>query len=126
MPARIVVVHDDPDFVETVRTSLQLENYDVIAFTDTLAALKALEAARLTDILITGTRFPAGTPNGVSLALMARYKRPNVKILVAAAPEHQEHADGIGEILPYPVDIPYLLTIVRGLIGNGCLLPKVS
>jgi hypothetical protein len=63
VPARIVVVHDDPEFIDI-----------------TAAALTA-----------------AGQPNGVSLALMARTKKPRVKVLFVALPETQEHTAGVGE-----------------------------
>jgi DNA-binding NtrC family response regulator len=57
MPARVVVVHDGTEFVASVRSAVQLKNYDVVTFSDTLSALTALESAKLVDVLITGTRF---------------------------------------------------------------------
>jgi hypothetical protein len=84
-----------------------------------MAALSALEVAETIELLITGTRFPQGKPNGISLALITRRMRPNVKILFAAPPEDQEHADGLGEFLPAPVSIPYLIAVVRGLLNSG-------
>ena len=41
-----------------------------------MTALSALENADRADVLITRLTFPPGNPNGVSLALMARAKRP--------------------------------------------------
>jgi hypothetical protein len=53
---------------------------------------------------VTRVIFPAGQPNGVALALMARVKRPGVKVLFAALPELREHTEGIGKIIPAPAD----------------------
>jgi hypothetical protein len=84
-----------------------------------MAALLALEGAESVELLITGMHFPEGKPNGISLALITRRMRPTVKILFAAPPEDQKHADGLGEFLPAPVSIPYLITIVRGLLRDA-------
>jgi len=116
MPARIVLVHDDVELLQSMKVALA--GYDVAAFDNPMTALAALQSAKLIDLLITGLRFPAGQPNGVSLALMATRMRPLVKVLIAAPPEDAHHADDVGELLPYPIDLPYLVTIVRGLIGG--------
>ncbi|HME20527.1 MAG TPA: hypothetical protein VKI44_04060 [Acetobacteraceae bacterium] len=73
MPARVVVVHDDPEFVARTATGLRVAGYDVATFTDTLAATDALDKAeRIVEVLITRVLFPKGQPHGVALALMAR------------------------------------------------------
>ena len=69
-----------------------------MAFSSSMSAMDALE------LLVTRVIFPEGQPNGVSLALMTKMKKPNVKILFAALPETQEHTEGFGEFLPAPVD----------------------
>ena len=75
MPARIVVVHDEPHFREFVVTALLEAGYDTKAFTGSMAAIEALEAAQRIELLITRVRFPEGTPHGVSLASMALTKK---------------------------------------------------
>lgn len=52
-----------------------------MAFSSSMSAMDALE------LLVTRVIFPEGQPNGVSLALMTKMKKPNVKILFAALPE---------------------------------------
>ena len=52
-----------------------------------MAALDALENAQRVEVLITRVRFPPGKPNGIALALMARHKRPGIKVLFTARPE---------------------------------------
>jgi DNA-binding NtrC family response regulator len=104
MPARIVVVHNDPEFTERTVAALVAAGHDVRAFTDTMSALKALERAQRVEVLVTRVVFPPGQPNGVSLALMAKLKRPGMKVLFAAQHETREHTEGLGEFLPAPAD----------------------
>ena len=51
MPARIVVVYNDPIFRDPLVTSLQASGHDVASFVDTSAAWNALEAAQRIEIL---------------------------------------------------------------------------
>jgi CheY-like chemotaxis protein len=97
MPARIVVVHDDPEFIDITAAALTAAGHDVLAFTSSMTAIDALEAAQQIEVLVTRVIFPNGQPNGVSLALMARTKKPRVKVLFVALPETQEHTAGVGE-----------------------------
>ena len=94
MPARIVVVHDDFDFVQSVVASLQAAGYDTVAFSDSMSGIDALEHPKRIELLITRVRFPAGTPNGEALARMARLKRPGIKVLFTSFPEVRQHTDG--------------------------------
>ena len=116
MPARIVVVHDDPEFIDRTVTALLAAGYDVTAFTDTISALAALEAAQWLELLITRVIFPPGQPNGVALARMARVKKPGVKVLFAALPETREHTAGLGEFLPAPVNPADIVTLVGKML----------
>ena len=103
MPARIVLVHDDPEFSEPVLAKLRAAGYDVVAFSNSMAAIAVLEHPRLIELLITRVRFPAGTPNGAALARMARLKRPGIKVLFTSFPEVQQHTEGLGEFLARPI-----------------------
>lgn len=100
MPARIVVAHDDPDFIEGTVMALRNAGYDVAAFVESMSALAALETAQRVEVLITRVLFPEGTPNGVALGRMTRLKRPEVKVLFVARPDTQAHTEGVGEFLP--------------------------
>ena len=68
-----------------------------------MSALFALEMAQRVEVLITCVLFPEGQPNGVALGLMARTKRPGIKVLFVERPDTQVHTDGVGEFLPVGV-----------------------
>jgi DNA-binding NtrC family response regulator len=117
VPARIVIVHDDPEFAEEVASALKRVGYDAVAFTDSMKALEALDDPKKIELLITRVRFQPGKPNGVSLARMARQKRPRIKILFTALPEFAELVDGLGEFMPLPIELPALMAAVERLLA---------
>jgi DNA-binding NtrC family response regulator len=119
MPARIVVVHDDPEFQNNLTTALKMAGHDLAVFADPLAAWDALEAARLTEVLVTNIQFPAGRSNGVALALMARAKRPEIRVLFIAPPEFAKDTEGLGEFLPLPVSVTEAVEAITRLLVAG-------
>jgi DNA-binding NtrC family response regulator len=119
MPARIVLVHDELEFVCATLTVIRRAGYDIIAFMDSMSGINALEHPKHIELLIIRVRFPAGTPNGAALARIARLKRPGIKVLFASFAEVRHHVDGLGEFLPRPFSTDELLeTIGRMLDGH--------
>jgi DNA-binding NtrC family response regulator len=116
MPARIVVVHDDPAFVDEATAALRISGYDVAGFTDPMIALNALEAAEKVEVLVTRVRFAPGKPHGISLAMMARYKRQVISVLFVAPPEFADYVHDIGHLMLLPVGIPDLVETVGRLL----------
>jgi DNA-binding NtrC family response regulator len=119
MPARIVVVHDEPQFREFVVTALLVAGYDTKAFAGSMAAIEALEAAQRIELLITRVRFPEGTPHGVALASMALTQKRAVRVLFVAREENREHTEGLGEFLAVPVTGPELVATVNRMLADA-------
>jgi hypothetical protein len=84
-----------------------------------MEALGALEAAEGIELLITRVTFPEGTPNGVSLARMARMKKPAVGILFIARNENREHTEGVGEFLAVPVTGADLVAMADRILAQA-------
>jgi DNA-binding NtrC family response regulator len=118
MPARVAVVHDDPIFLNGTVSALKRAGYDVASFSQSMAAISALDTQQRVDILITRVGFPEGTPHGVALALMARTKRPGLKVLFTARPEMARHTEDIGEVLVAPVTAEGVLAKVREMLAE--------
>jgi DNA-binding NtrC family response regulator len=118
MPASVVIVHDDPVFLDTAAAALRNAGHEVATFDDPMTALSELEAATSVEVLVTRVTFPAGTPNGVSLALVAKAKRPYLNVVFAAKAERQTLTEGIGELIPHPVDLTKLVARVTRLIDE--------
>jgi DNA-binding NtrC family response regulator len=105
MPARVVVVLDEPGFAERAADLLNADGYEAIAFADSMAAVNQLEQAARIELLITCPDFAPGKPNGVSLALMTRQRRPGLKVLFIGPDDMARVAYGVGEYLPSPLSV---------------------
>jgi len=118
MPARVVVVLDEPQLGEKVAETLNRNGYDTIAIPDSMVALDALESAALIELLIASIDFPPGKPNGVSLALMAKIRRPEMKMMFIGSPDYALFAAGLGEIIPTPASASVIVQHVAQLLGS--------
>jgi DNA-binding NtrC family response regulator len=99
MPATVVLVHEDRQYVSEASGALREAGFEVAATSNAFVALNTVQNAPRAKLLVTPLRMPNGMPNGVSLALMARSRCPGIKVLFLADPELQQHATGLGALL---------------------------
>ena len=124
MPARIMIVHDEPYFADEVASILRPGGDDVATFADPAAALDALESAERIDLLVSCVDFGHGKLNGVALALMARARRPEIGVLLIGPLELALSAGGLGHFLREPVTPWELMTTIeRLLLGSRRVIP---
>jgi DNA-binding response OmpR family regulator len=121
MAPRLLVVHDEVEFVDAVVTSLKVAGHQVTAFPDPLAAWDAIEEI---NVLITRVQFPPGKSNGLALARKARVNRPPTCILFVALPEFQKDVDDLGVFLPMPVNVADVVETVECLLNQGEIPPN--
>ena len=121
MPGQIVLVHNRAAFGNEAASALREAGYAVAAFTDPMRALDALDGGETTELLITRVNYPKGKPNGVALALMARNRCPDMRVLFTARADMQRHAEGIGEFLPTPVAVSELVAVVTRLLPRSAV-----
>jgi hypothetical protein len=112
MPARIVVVHDDPEFTAALVEKL---GPDVAWFTDPVRALIALESVRTIAFLITRLQFTDSQPVGLSLARLAKAGRPDVRVMFIGAPRYRDDVRELGEFIAEPVSAANVGTIIDWL-----------
>lgn len=105
MPARVVLVLDEPGFAEKAAKLLNEAGYDTAPLSDPYAALDALEGARKIEVLVTCEEYGPGKPNGISLALMARHKRPGIKVIFVGTAGTADFAEGVAVFLQLPVTV---------------------
>ena len=109
-PARIVVVDDQPDVLETLGLLLRRDGHDVRAFGDPRAAVDAVRAER-PDVLLTDLGMPG--LSGWDVARLARERWPDLPVVlltgwgrdVGAA---QLRAHGVLLALAKPAELPVL------------------
>jgi CheY-like chemotaxis protein len=119
MPTRIVVVHDEPSFVDELVAALSSMGHQVAAFTNPLEAWDALAAAEKTEVLITCVHFPPGKSNGLALAHMAHLNRPSIHVIFLALPEFARDCEDDGTFLPLPVSALHVAKTVELLLQRS-------
>lgn len=118
MPARIVVVHDEPTFRDPLVASLKASGHDVVAFGDVIEAWDALDGAERIEILVTRVDFGPGKPHGIALARSARLRRPAIRVLFVARPEYREVTLDAGVFIARPVSVPVVAEAVERMLAD--------
>lgn len=103
MPARIVLVHDNLEFLAAVESKLRDANHDVAVFTDSIAAFDALSSPQRIEALVTKVVFGPNQPHGIALAHAGRARRPMLKVIFAAGREEAAHIESEGTVFLMPV-----------------------
>ena len=118
MPAHIVIVYNEPAFLDAICAALSANGKSVFAYSDAMQALDALEGPTTTDVLVTRVDFGPGKLNGVALARMAQFWRPEVKVLFVAQTENKEHTTGVGDLLTEPAAVLDIVAAVDRLLAE--------
>jgi hypothetical protein len=119
MPARIVIVHDNPEFTQDLAQHL---GPDVAVFDDPLRAFDLLKRASTIKFLVTKVTFGDRQPLGLSLARVTRSARPDVRIIFAGEPEHRQVARGLGEFLAEPISASEIGMVIEWLRGDALVM----
>lgn len=120
MPARIVIVLDDREVGERSAEALRAAGYDAMTLPGSMAAVDALAGAVRIELLVTCLDHGLGKPNGVSLACMARLKRPGIKVLFVGDEALGHYAARLGLFMASPVEVPELVQAAMRLLDTDC------
>jgi DNA-binding response OmpR family regulator len=124
MPARIMIVHDEPDFADEVASILRPGEDNVARFADPAAALDALESAERIELLVSCADFGPGKLNGEALVRMARARRPEINVLLLGPLELAEYAGALGHFLREPFSpLELTATVERLLLESRPVVP---
>lgn len=126
MPGQIILVHNILDFANEAASALRDVGYEVAVFADPMQALDALDVAKATKLLITRVNYPSGKPNGVALALMARNRCPDIRVVFTARADMEPYTQGIGQLLSMPVSIAELAAVVARLLPQPAVSPGLA
>jgi DNA-binding NtrC family response regulator len=77
----ILVVDDDLQYRTLVVRMLGNAGFHVSAAGDFSAAIEIIEGNQRVHLLLTDVRMPAGTPNGVAIGRMVRFRRHRLPIV---------------------------------------------
>jgi DNA-binding response OmpR family regulator len=116
MPATVVVVLNELEIAKRVARSLGAAGRDAIAVDDPHVALEVLENASQIELLVTNVDHGDGKPNGVSLALMARRKRPKIKAIFVGSAHDAHWVGGIGALMAPPVNVEEMVATITAML----------
>ncbi|MEJ0015694.1 MAG: hypothetical protein WDN25_03860 [Acetobacteraceae bacterium] len=119
MPARTVIVLDDRACAEAAASALQVIGIEAAYIHDPMAALDALDGAQRIEVLATSIDHGRGKPNGIALALMARMKRPGIKVVFVGQADMAHHTTGLGAFLVSPVPATEVVDAVVRMLAEG-------
>ena len=128
-PARILVVDDDPDILETLRFFLEKEGHEVTAADSGPAALRAL-AQEPHDLLLTDLRMPG--MSGAELIRLTLERDPQVVCVLITAHGTIDSAihvmkEGAYDYVQKPLDLEALsLVVARGVERRRLLTENVA
>lgn len=105
--AVVIIVEDDDAWRTALEAELRRRGHSPIGFGDYTGVLELLETSLGVDAMLCDLRLPPGTPNGLSLALMARRRRPGLKIVLMTAMTDLPHdlANDFGALVPKTADM---------------------
>jgi hypothetical protein len=86
---------------------------------DPIAAVHVLEGARTVEVLVTRVAFGSEGLHGVTLAGIARMRRPSVRVVFIGLPELAIYTSGLGEFLSQPAPVADLVTTVARMLTAG-------
>jgi CheY-like chemotaxis protein len=123
MPARIVVVLDDPGFSDRIASVFNGASYDAVAVVDPQVAIDALRRTAHIELLITCPEFAPGQPTGISVVRTARMERPYVKALFIGRSELAIYVQSLGTFLATPVTVAEVVDAAVRMLDDQTSAP---
>lgn len=127
MKAKILLVDDNEDFLDSTKDVLEIEGYQVVTATNGEDAV-ALTGSQRFNIVLMDVKMPGIT--GVESFIKMKAQNPDVQVILVTAYTlddliSQAQAEGILAILPKPLDMPKLLKTITAVLeknSGGCIL----
>jgi len=124
-PAKILVIDDDPDFVEFVRIILEAEGYHVFCAANAEQGLDLLRRQRPDLVLLDMLMSYSMAGPQVTRAMQQDAELVNIPLIVVSAVftdqqalEHQQAQRAIHAFLTKPVEPSHLVQVIRQALAN--------
>ena len=119
MPARVVIVLNEPEVADKTVSALRAQGHEALALSDPMTALELLEGAERLEVLVTSLDFAPGKPNGIALGRITRLKRPDIRVLFVGPADLEKHTEGLGTFLTSPVSVPQVVEGVLRMLDTA-------
>lgn len=119
--ASILVIEDDEAYRHVVITILENAGFEVLPASDFASAMPIIESKERVDLLLTDIVMPTGTPQGIAIALMARERRPNLKVVYMSGHHDVRYVGALidgAEFLRKPFRAPQLIALIESVLGS--------
>ena len=116
----IWLVDDNEDLRYGVGMHLADCGFDVVEFGSSMEALDGLDAKWPVDLIITDLKLAKGEPTGITLARMARLRRPALPVVFLTGANDVDPGDikGLGRLVMKPIDLDRLTAIIGEMLGD--------
>jgi DNA-binding NtrC family response regulator len=123
--AAILLVDDDEAFGFAVSRRLKAAGHEVVTVRSSMKALDVLDAGSHVDIMLADIVLAKGEPNGISLARMARLKRPRIKtaLITGYRDIAGDESTLPGPLFYKPLDLDEFADAVAGMLPRSPELP---
>lgn len=126
MPARVLVVDDEPFIRDLIRDTLRLRNYATGCAANGIEALDLMARERF-DIVVTDVVMPG--MEGLEFVKRLKKAHPQVRVIVLTAyPRQSDISDfllqGVDEFLPKPFRGNDLIAVIQGVERRGAPPPE--
>jgi len=112
----VMIVEDDEAYRYALARTVASLGHRVVEMQSGLDALKWFDDGGRIDALISDLRLPAGTPNGVSVALMVHRRQPHAVIFLHSAFEGLADSidDDLGRLMPKSAGMAPMIDALQG------------
>ena len=117
----ILVIEDDEAYRHVVITILQNAGFEVLPASDFASAMPIIESNERVDLLLTDIVMPPGTPQGIAIALMARERRPNLKVVYMSGHHDVRYVGALiegAEFLRKPFRAAQLIALIKSVLDS--------
>ncbi len=122
MAKRIMIVDDEPDTIELTKTVLEMNGFEVAAFTDSQAALDSLKKDPLPDLIALDMRMPQVSGPDFCEKIRADPRTKEIKIVFFTASSFKEDATakkyGVLGYIFKPFDNDQLVKDIKKFLGE--------
>jgi CheY-like chemotaxis protein len=108
----VLIVEDEEELRETIREALELNGYDVVAASDGIAALEAMEKIEHICMVLLDLFMPRMNGWDFFTELRTRPALADVPVIVHSSAANQAPA-GVTRVLQKPLPFDRLLSVVR-------------
>ena len=116
----MLFLEDDADFAAAAAAAMLTAGLRVLLALDAWEALRHLDSGERIDLLLADIRMPPGMPHGFAMARMAKFRRPELKLLFVTGYRDlaEAESDYLPSVLYKPIGLDQLTEAVHRTLAG--------